>query len=191
MLKEIKKGIYSPDGLNLDNPEQVVIAVHPYYTTNKLIDQSYKFYKSNPNLLKNLEKEELKQFHYEDRLAKLVKTHQGPLITFEGESNLDRTAARYLQLGRKHNSYFIKTCDGGTRLIDFKGKKPNLDDWCKAIEFINQFQGKPWLLTGGYYYGTKFMSNNRYDYNGCLGGIIEEFEKRNEKSFKVLKKITF
>jgi hypothetical protein len=100
-MSERRDGILALDSFNFGNSRTVVIAVHPYYP----------FLHSKDEGVKAPER-------FVERFDRLVETHSGPLITFEGEPRWDQTIVRYLSRGRKEDRYLVKTVDGGIELRD-------------------------------------------------------------------------
>jgi hypothetical protein len=211
-LKEIFPGVYSPGKVNLENQSAAVLAVHPYFdkpkdltveSAKKIVD----FYQQkiiewteslempgisesanaeiNAELsaLRYKEKKALRQFDYMSKLENLVKTNEGPLIVLETQNSFHNTVSRFTKLGRKAESYFIKTLPGDPNPLEMPASE--------LLAFLSFFNQHPIKLVGGYYWeDCKWPGGVLKRPWGCLG-YTEYKLYSNNITYKVLKDITF
>ena len=147
-LTRINKGVYSMDGKPIQTEENPVVAVHPFYR---------KFHYSNP------------QDEYLQRLNEFISSRQGPIVTFEEHSRINRTHEHYSHLGVKKNRLFIRTKPSTPDPIDIT--------WGRVVNYLDRLRGgRPIEIMGGFFYrrGDPFQ-----EWTGCLGCVARKLKERD------------
>lgn len=141
-VKVVEEGVISLDGYRSKTPSQLVVAVHPYYGCEYFVDEDTDF-----------------PLDYPRRMDELMKTYDGPIVTLEGVTTLDRTVSRCLRLGRLEDRVFVAT--------QTHSPEP-LAGWERLIGLVRRFKGRPLRFVGGYLFQTHSMP-------GCLGRTADRF----------------
>jgi len=160
----IRNGIYSLDGLDEGNNEDIVVAVHPFYL-------GYKSRDYHPSTILPSK--------YIHNAKQVVREHKGPLVTLENYNDIGKTAGRYLSIGRKNTSIFVSTSKSTSelRFITF-------EEFC---EFLHELNGDGLdyhsdEVSLKLFGGKLVFHRGEGDYWGCLGSTTT---KLAEKGFHV------
>lgn len=151
MFKEIKKGIYSLDGYNPDNKQNVIVTVHPFY------DVLRAFCSSNEHKRKLAEHVLRECVDYINTIEEIIKTYGGPIITLEEERNIHETAEYFADIGPKKDRYFIETKKDRPTPLDIL--------WTDVVDFIRNFRCDSIRMMGGY------ILIKKGEIRGCLGSV--------------------
>ncbi|MEK6888187.1 MAG: hypothetical protein AABX14_04560, partial [Candidatus Aenigmatarchaeota archaeon] len=168
-LPTIRKGIYSMNGYNPQNPNRLVVAVHPYCFGYDPSEVSFR-------------DDHQDYLTYLPRLERLVQQHKGPLVTLESGGRIERTADKYRALGRMDDSYFIMSWPAGPSPIEFG------DRWEEVARFLKEFDTSQTIcLVGG-----ELMDPDVWGFQnpGCLGSTFRNLRKEG-LPVEILRKVTF
>lgn len=125
---------------------------------------------------------------YKKNVEQFIREHGGSLVGFEGESSFDSTAQRYFDLGRRGDTFLIKTINNGTMLME--------TNWEDVLEFIykldSKSKGQPVGAIGGLLskYASKCLKDNSWEkyfgvhenqlaiFSGCLTDVILKLSRK-------------
>jgi len=192
-LTEVRKGIYSFNGLNLDNPNRLIVAMHPFSKEplgakgleEQLTYALAEFEESMQDkgldyCFKSVYADLIQDYLLASGIEDLIIGHDGPVIVFE-ESNKYRdlrfsNSVRLIRKsGRVNDIYLIKTHGPDSELKKI--------DWSDAVMFIDEFAGPAGLIGG-------LVWNKLYNKPGCLGAVCEELDKHGI-TYELLPGLTF
>ncbi len=129
-LIEIHPKVYSMSGQPTPTRENLVVAIHPFYTNPYL---SHKMSYTSTDSTKN----------YFERLNHLLSTKEGTIITLEEAKKLQKTLNHFRTIGTIKNRLFIRT-----KNTEYTTKDMDFSELARYVESLRD--GRTVDLIGGY-----------------------------------------